>query len=364
MIVKNESKIIERCLKSTINIVDCISICDTGSSDNTISIIEDWIKINKIPGKVHKCEWKNFGHNRTLSYKKAKKSFPNVNYYLLLDADMVLMSEPDFVKDNLTADCYALKQVNGSLNYYNKRLLKSNRNWICKLNTHEYWTSTDSEIITENLESLWIKDINDGGSKSDKFERDIKLCIEGLSNSTMETSDIDIKRYKFYLARSYHDNGNLELAIQWYEKCRNNWNEEAYYSIYMIGSCYESLYYKNKDNVNLHKAVFYYLDAWQFRPTRAESLYNLSKLYRQEKNYNLSYIFAKLGKDIKYPTDDGLFIRKDIYEYLFDFELSVVCYYIGKIDEGRNYCNFLIQKNVPNPYYDLTISNLKFYNKF
>ena len=72
MIVKNESRIIERCLDSTKNLVDCISICDTGSTDNTVEIIEDYLKKNNIPGKVHHHTWKNFGHNRTLSAHAAQ----------------------------------------------------------------------------------------------------------------------------------------------------------------------------------------------------------------------------------------------------------------------------------------------------
>ena len=40
MIVKNESKIIERLLTSVLPIVDTYCICDTGSTDNTKEIIK------------------------------------------------------------------------------------------------------------------------------------------------------------------------------------------------------------------------------------------------------------------------------------------------------------------------------------
>lgn len=42
MIVKNESKIIERCLNPTKSIVDFVSICDMGSTDDTPDIIKNW----------------------------------------------------------------------------------------------------------------------------------------------------------------------------------------------------------------------------------------------------------------------------------------------------------------------------------
>ena len=60
MIVKNESKIIERCLNSIKDIVDCISICDTGSTDNTKTVIEEFMKKHQIPGKVHEHQVEKF----------------------------------------------------------------------------------------------------------------------------------------------------------------------------------------------------------------------------------------------------------------------------------------------------------------
>ena len=121
MIVKNESKIITRLLDSVRPFVDCISICDTGSTDNTVEIIEKYMKTQKIPGKVHRNEWKNFGHNRTLSAKMAQETIkelgfsPNETYLLLLDADMVLKSTPKFNKSSLVDDGYQFLQHMGSL---------------------------------------------------------------------------------------------------------------------------------------------------------------------------------------------------------------------------------------------------------
>src|SRR5581483_1150256 len=75
MIVKNESKIIERCLNSTKSIIDYVSIMDTGSDDDTVEIIEEWCKKNRIEGKVHREKFQNFGYNRTLSVKMAHETY-------------------------------------------------------------------------------------------------------------------------------------------------------------------------------------------------------------------------------------------------------------------------------------------------
>lgn len=53
MIVKNESDIIVRCLNAAKPVIDFISVCDTGSTDGTPTIIRNWGKLNNIPTTVY-----------------------------------------------------------------------------------------------------------------------------------------------------------------------------------------------------------------------------------------------------------------------------------------------------------------------
>ena len=60
MIVKNESKIIERLLGSVLDIVDTYCICDTGSTDDTVERIRTFMKAAGKPGCVYVEPFKNF----------------------------------------------------------------------------------------------------------------------------------------------------------------------------------------------------------------------------------------------------------------------------------------------------------------
>jgi glycosyltransferase involved in cell wall biosynthesis len=51
MIVKNESKIIVRLLESVYRIIDTYVICDTGSTDDTLAIMVDFLTSKGIKGK-------------------------------------------------------------------------------------------------------------------------------------------------------------------------------------------------------------------------------------------------------------------------------------------------------------------------
>ena len=65
MIVKNESANMPSNLKSVKDLIDAVCILDTGSSDNTIQVIETWCTHNNKPCKVYEEDFLDFGRSRT-----------------------------------------------------------------------------------------------------------------------------------------------------------------------------------------------------------------------------------------------------------------------------------------------------------
>ena len=363
-IFKNESRNVYRCLDSLKSIIDYVCICDTGSTDNTIELIEKWGKENNIPTTVHSGQqqiFKNFGYNRTLSYRMAVKTYPDATYILLIDADMVVKITDKFLeeKNKLNLDQYMFEQVNPSIRYWNTRLISTKCKWKCVGVTHEYWDCKKKDSTKERTKLIWINDIGDGGSKENKFKRDIKLLTEGLKE---ETDKGICMRYKFYLANSYKDSGGYLDAINWYdERIKDGgYIEEVYMSYYYKGECYIKL-------ADVPSAINSYLKAWDVLPERSETLYEVSKIYREQENNNLSFFFAKKGFEIKYPDPNkyGLFINYKIYEYLFLEELSIAGFYAGP--EGRKLGKACLIKllsmkdKINQKSYNIAMSNAKFY---
>jgi tetratricopeptide (TPR) repeat protein len=312
MIVKNESKIIERLLNSVLSIIDSICICDTGSNDNTIEIIQNFMKNNNLPGEVFSEPFRNFGYNRSIALKKADAWG---DYALLLDADMILKIGPEFNKKDLKDEAYQILQQNNDMKYYNTRLVKTKIGIGCTGVTHEHYTYPEgSKLLT--LHTLSINDISDGGSKDNKYERDIYLLTEGLKLEPLNS------RYHYYLANSYKNIGKFKEAIKYYKKRIDfgGWYEEVYLSIFEIGNCYKSL-------GNMKKAIQYWMEAWDFHPKRSESLYELVSYYRMIGKNNLAQHFCNLGRSIPYPKDDVLFIKSSVYDFLFDYEQTVLYFF-------------------------------------
>ena len=73
MIVKDEAHVIERCLASVIPHITSWCISDTGSTDNTIEVIENVMAKAGLPGKVVQHKWFDFGSNRTLALRDAER---------------------------------------------------------------------------------------------------------------------------------------------------------------------------------------------------------------------------------------------------------------------------------------------------
>lgn len=328
MIVKNESKIIERCLESCLPILDYISICDTGSTDNTVEIINNFCKKNNIIGKVHNHVWKNFGHNRTLSYTTAKETFPDADYCLLIDADMSLKILPGFNKSSLDAGGYLVAQQGGSLYYFNTRLLGMKFNWRCVGVTHEYWSAENPLCVSKQLTTLEMDDFGDGGAKADKFERDIKLLTQGLIDEPKN------ERYMFYLAQSYHDTGQYGNAIKWYRKriAMGGWFEEVYYSYYRIARCKLGM---KRSWGEIQQA---YEEAHKYLPSRMEPVFEIGKYYQENEKYPEAYKWLIKASKIPFPSDQVLFLFKDIYEFRVWDALGIAAFYVGQYQNGIDAC--------------------------
>lgn len=345
LMVRNESKILERCLQSVEGVVDAFCVHDTGSTDTTVEIAKEFMKTRK--GCVTESVWQNFGHNRTLSFQAARDYVRDVlkwkleeTYGLLLDADMVFFSGT-LRQQPLTEVGYSIVQKNGNLEYPNCRLVRLDYEWVCRGVTHEYWDGTTKGL---SKAVCYIDDRNDGGCKSDKFERDARLLEDGLAKEP------DNARYMFYLAQTYHSLGRWEDSKTMYKKRfkAGGWFEEQWYSLYMMAQCYLSL----KDPIKFEACM---QKAYEFRPQRAESLYKLAKYFREKGENYKAYHYIQKGKSIPFPTD-SLFIEKDVYDGLFDYESTICMYYTGGKSQGlRASMEYLLTRhyNLQNVYQNM-----------
>jgi tetratricopeptide (TPR) repeat protein len=338
MIVKDEAAVIGRCLRSTQGLIDAWVICDTGSTDGTQQLIHD--ALSDLPGELHERPWIDFGRNRTELMALAQG---RADYLLLIDADMTVTYESDHLR-HLGADSYMLRHAEDP-EYWIKRLVRGDRRWRYVGSTHEYITA-DAEDRVEHLDAIVIHHHADGGTRPEKFERDLHLLSRELEEDPRNPRTV------FYLAQTLRDLGRIEEAIDLYRRRSemDGWDEETFCSLYQLGVLSEQA--GDRD-----KAVGALFQAWNSRPQRAEPLYALAWMFRGRGLYQAALLVAERGVRIPVPAD-VLFVERWIYDWGLLFEFSIAGYWAGRPRAALDACDQLLRNpRLPREYRQQTAAN-------
>ncbi|MFF4830468.1 glycosyltransferase [Streptomyces sp. NPDC001315] len=323
MIVKNEAQVIERCLGSVRHLIDTWVISDTGSTDGTQDLIRKVLE--GIPGELREEPWVDFGHNRTANIRHARGK---ADYILTLDADHVMRQDAPLPR--LTAGSYMLRYDTPGTQHRFKHLMRGDWAWRYEGVTHEY-PCTDEPDVQENLDALVIEDHADGGSRSDKFERDARLLRAEFERDPANPRTV------FYLANTERDLGHAEEAIALYERRAGmgGWAEEVYCSLLEAGLL------RAERTGDWPGAMDTFSRAWESRPQRLEACYELASRLRIQGRYRTAH--ALLREVVGRPEpDDLLFTKSWVYRWGLLFEFSITAYWVGEYAASVQACDRLL----------------------
>ena len=357
MIVKNESHIILSTLKNVLEHIniDYWVISDTGSTDDTIDIINKFFEERGIPGEMFCDEWKDFGHNRT---KALEHAFGKSDYLFIFDAD-------DLIKGNmnlpliLDKDCYNI-QFENPVSYHRSILISNKMKWKYRGILHESIVPIDTKKSEEYLGGdycILSRRLGNRSKNPDKYLDDAIL----LENAYNSETDIGLQsRYAFYCAQSYKDSGRNEISIKWYTKVLTlcNWNQEKYYSCMMLGE----LYRVKKDYIN---AIKYWGESYNYDKERIECIANIMEYYYNiGQHFMVSSLYNKF-KDMNVIKQDKLFIDDSKYQ-LFHYYASVSGSYCDEGKSAYEACKYLLlnnSQNTDNTLYNINNSYIKYFKE-
>ncbi|RIK40920.1 MAG: hypothetical protein DCC58_13255 [Chloroflexi bacterium] len=355
MIVRNESQVLARCLNAAAAFIDAAAICDTGSDDGTPELAAATLQQLGIPHRIHRHPWVSFGHNRSRAFQASRALAEELGWdlahawALFLDADMVPTATPGYNRRQLRADSHQVRFGNEAFWYYLTVFARLALPWRSVGATHEYWAA-EGAGPGERLEGFRIIHYGDGGTRWEKFERDIRL-LEAELREEPENS-----RAMFYLAQSYFDIGRYAEAREWYLRrvAAGGWEEEAWFAAYKAGCCLLKL-----EQWDL--GVGELLAAWQRRPQRAEPLFQIAHEARVRGKHAIGMLAAEKALQIPPPADDLLFIDGRAHAAGPVEEISICAYYTGQKTLGQEACEALLHSYNAGAAATLAARNLTYY---
>jgi len=316
MIVRNEARVLERCLASCLGVIDAIFVCDTGSTDDTSGVVERFAAAHGLPSSVERHPWVDFGTNRTRACEAAEALIGRLgwdrarSFLLLLDADQIVTVTAPFDAASLVADAYLLPQRSGEEAYWNTRLVRADRVWRYEGATHEYLV-VPAGARTDRLAALVVTDLNDGGSRGDKFERDRRLLTTALDRDPTNPRTI------FYLARTYRALGDRVRALSLFRRrieC-GGWTEEVWHAAFAMAEIY-------LEAGDLPEARAALRVALRVEPRRAEAHGLLAAVHRTAGRVGAAAAAARRGLRRPFPEGMTLFVDRRPYAHGLRVELA------------------------------------------
>jgi len=315
---KNEEKCIEETLESIYKYIDYWIICDTGSTDRTCDIVNNFFKTKNIPGELFIDEWVGFDYNKT---KLFERCYNKTDYIFHMDADDLLFGELEVneTDDFVNTIAYEVKMSRGTTKYLNLVLFNNHYKWkICGV------AHTIAKCV-DNKQNLKIGNLShktfyvlsrDTGNRSldpEKYKKDALILQKQFFNTLYEDEDNLNSRSAFYTAQSYMDSGDYNNAINWYSlylKLKDTWIEEIFESYLRLGVCLKLI---NGDDAkiieNFNKAKEIFTD-------RAEPYYELGKYYFEKNKKYEAYVHFMIAKNKNYDDVSkkyNLFININAY---------------------------------------------------
>ncbi len=357
MIVKNESQVILRCLKSVRALVDYVLIEDTGSTDGTQTLVRDWLTSEGLPGEIYDRPWTDFATNRS-SALAALRQRTKIDYALIIDADDALLLESHFdvlhFKQELTADLYTLSIRLGPITYYRPQLCSNKLPFHFRGVLHEFLECFCTHTSAEAHGISMVCD-RDGSRSQDsqKYQRDAATLERALET---ETDPLLLSRYTFYLAQSYRDQGDPAKALPLYRARADQgfWVEERFVSLYEAAKIMALLGHAASEVVGL------FLEAYELCPTRAESLHGAMRFCRDQSLFHQGFLIGKHAVTLGQPLQ-GLFLEEWIYSYGLYDEFAVLAYWSGHFIECSIYAQRMLEESyLPEAERPRVLANLRF----
>ena len=358
IMVKNGGPQFYDMLLQNMHLIDRWTILDTGSTDNTINIIDELL-INKKKGNLYQEPFINFRDSRNRLLDLAGK---DCKYTLMLDDTYTISGDLraflNEVRDDQLADSFTLYIKSDDVEYGSNRIIKSDKDLRYLYKIHEVIQDKNNLNVVIPSSNAHIVD-----GRFDYMEKrtmgrkelDLKMLYEELEDEPNNS------RTHYYLAQTYNLLEKYDDAYKWFIERMNHPNTGFIQE--KIDAVFEAGRIANfKLNKPWSECETLYLKAYELDNSRPESLYFIGIHYYLEKDNTTAFKYFKQAFEVGYPVHCQYSLKPTLsYHFLPKF-LSQLCYEFNDYVLGEQCCRLFLEKKIMGTdYYDIMVS---WYNIF
>lgn len=341
IMVKNGGPQFEDMLNKNMDNIDKWTILDTGSTDNTIDIINKTI-VNKKEGELYQEPFINFRDSRNrcldLAGKKCKFIIMLDDTYII---DGKLREFLNIVRGDQLSTSYTLMIFSDDTQYGSNRIIKSDSDLRYIHKIHEVITDKNNINIVIPMQKVKIIDNRFDYMEERTMKRkelDLKLLYEEIED------DPTNPRTYYYLAQTYNLLGEYEKSYSFFMK-RASFSNSGFIQE-RIDAIFEAARLANfKLNKPWEEFMDLYEKAYKTDESRPDSLYFMGiNHYLRGENIK-AYEFFKKGFEIGYPSHCQYSLKPTIsYHFLPKF-LTRLCYIMEDYILGEKASLLFLQNN-------------------
>jgi hypothetical protein len=341
IMVKNGGPQFEQMLLDNIEQFDRWTILDTGSTDDTINIINR-VLVGKKKGELYQEPFINFrdSRNRLLDLAGTDCKFLTTldDTYVLNGNLRKFLNE---VRGDQYSNSFSIIINSDDSSYGSNRIIKSDEDLRYIYKIHEVITDKNNINVMIPSEICNITDRRFDYMEARTIERkqlDLKLLFEELEE------DPNNARTYYYLAQTYNLLGDYQKAFFYFNK-RYNFINSGFLQE-RVDAAFEAARLANfKLNKPWDECFQLYQRAYKIDESRPESLYFMGIHYYLENNYKEAYTYFKKGFEVGFPLHCQYSLKPTLSFHFLPMFLTKTCYFVEDYKLGETSAEFFLKHN-------------------
>ena len=360
IMVKNGGAQFEQMLVDNLPFFDRWTILDTGSTDETIDIINR-VLIGKKKGQLFQEPFINFRDSRNRCLELAGET---CKFITMLDDTYVISGNLrgflNEVRGDQRSNSFTLFIQSDDTIYGSNRIIKSSSELRYIHKIHEVITDKNNMNIVIPKEVSLIDDRRFDYMVKRTIERkqlDLKLLFEEVDENPHDP------RAYYYLAQTYNLLEDYEKSFYYFTK-RAEFTNSGFVQE-RVDALFESARIANfKLNKQWIECEELYNKCYKADESRPEAMYFIGVHYYLENNFNKAFGYFKKAFEVGFPVHCQYSLKPTLSFHFLPKFLTKICYELEEYDLGKQSAELFLKNNLTNAdSYEEVVSWYKIYEK-